>query len=611
MKRFLTTLMILLVVVVAGLSALILLVNPNDFRAYMVQQVAARSGYQLKIEGPLRWHVWPQLSILSGRMSLTAPGASQPVVSAENMRLDVALYPLLSHQLRVNQVMLKDAVLQLIPQSAAQQQADSPVAPAGSRSSSPTSPDWSFDIGKLQIVDSVLVFQRLNDEQITVRDINLNMEQDVGKNAHLELSSRLNRDQRDLTFSLEANIDISDYPNQLDAQVPAINYQLQGAGLPAEGIKGRGQLQLRWQEREERQKLSLNIAQLTANDSDLQGDISYTFGEVGELVAHLQSQQLNVDNLFIHHADDEVESVASNPQRPVIAEHPQPDYQILRNTQADVHISANSIRWRGLHITGLQTDLTNNQGMLTIAQLSGQLGPGSLSLPGSLDVRTQLPKYTFQPVLKNVEIGTVLSAFDYPEVLSGQLSLNGTLTGNALSAAAFRRSWQGNAHINLGQARLQGMNFQQLIQQAISRSTDGISILDSDDNTTALESLTAQVLLNNGNLKLNAMTGQSRMLSLTGSGSLNLLRQVCDVEFLIRINDGWQGSNNKLISLLKNTPIPLQIYGPWQQLSYRLPIEKILRDLLQSEVKQRVNKWLDNKTDPSGVNDLKTLLDSM
>ena len=36
MRRFLTTLMILLVVLVAGLSALVLLVNPNDFRDYMV-----------------------------------------------------------------------------------------------------------------------------------------------------------------------------------------------------------------------------------------------------------------------------------------------------------------------------------------------------------------------------------------------------------------------------------------------------------------------------------------------------------------------------------------------------------------------------------------------
>lgn len=119
MRRFLTTLMILLVVLVVGLSALVLLVNPNDFRDYMVKQVAARSGYQLQLDGPLRWHVLPQLSILSGRMSLTAQGASQPLVRADNMRLDVALLPLLSHQLSVKQVMLKGAVIQLTPQTEA------------------------------------------------------------------------------------------------------------------------------------------------------------------------------------------------------------------------------------------------------------------------------------------------------------------------------------------------------------------------------------------------------------------------------------------------------------------------------------------------------------
>ena len=44
MRRILTTLMILLVVLVAGLSSLVLLVNPNDFRSYMVKQVSTGAG---------------------------------------------------------------------------------------------------------------------------------------------------------------------------------------------------------------------------------------------------------------------------------------------------------------------------------------------------------------------------------------------------------------------------------------------------------------------------------------------------------------------------------------------------------------------------------------
>ncbi|WP_157793295.1 AsmA family protein, partial [Yersinia pestis] len=139
MRRLLTMLVILLIVLVAGMSALVLLVNPNDFRAYMVKQVEKKSGYHLQLEGDLRWHVWPQLSIIAGRMALTAPGALEPVVSAENMRLDVKLWPLLSHQLDVKQVMLKGAVIRLTPDSEAQQQIDAPVAPIAPAGSTPVS----------------------------------------------------------------------------------------------------------------------------------------------------------------------------------------------------------------------------------------------------------------------------------------------------------------------------------------------------------------------------------------------------------------------------------------------------------------------------------------
>ena len=608
MKRLLTTLMILLVVIVVGLSALILLVNPNDFRAYMVQQVEDRSGYQLNIEGPLRWHVWPQLSILSGRMSLTAPGASQPMVSAENMRLDVALYPLLSHQLQVKQVMIKDAVVKLIPESQPQKPKNSPVAPQGSYSSAPDTEGWSFAIDKLQVVDSVLVLQQADKEQITVRNINLAMQQDASKKAHITLSSRINRDQRDLTFSLLADVDLGDYPHQLNASVSSLNYQLQGAGLMAEGVKGSADFSLSWQEEDVPQKLNLKIAQFTANDSDMKGEISYTQGDIADLAVNLQARKLNIDNLLLADTRKGAESVVSNPPRPVIAEHPEPNYQTLWTTQADISLAVDTLQWRGLNITGLQSRLTNSKGLLKIDTLNAQIGQGSVSLPGSFDVRGARPTYTFLPQLNQVEMGTILSAFNYPVVVTGLLSLNGTLTGNELTASDFRENWQGNAQINLNQAMLQGMNFQQLIQQAVSRSAAGISILGNDDNATALESLSAQMRLNSGNLQLNAISGQSKILALTGQGSLDIVREFCDVMFQIKVNGGWQGSNNKLIQLLENTAIPLRVYGPWQQLSYSLPIDKVLRDLLQGEVKQRVHQWLDNKVEQKGAEDLKQLL---
>jgi AsmA protein len=43
------------------------------------------------------------------------------------------------------------------------------------------------------------------------------MEQDAHHLASLEFSGRVNRDQRDLTLSLNANVNASDYPHQLTA----------------------------------------------------------------------------------------------------------------------------------------------------------------------------------------------------------------------------------------------------------------------------------------------------------------------------------------------------------------------------------------------------------
>jgi AsmA protein len=62
-------------------------------------------------------------------MTLTARGAEEPVIRADNMRLDVALLPLLSHQLQVKQVMLKGAVIQLTPKTEAVRDSSAPVVP--------------------------------------------------------------------------------------------------------------------------------------------------------------------------------------------------------------------------------------------------------------------------------------------------------------------------------------------------------------------------------------------------------------------------------------------------------------------------------------------------
>ena len=612
MRRILTTLMILLVVLVAGLSSLVLLVNPNDFRSYMIKQVAERSGYQLELDGSLRWHVWPRLSILSGRMTLTAPGASAPLVRADNMRLDVALLPLLSHQLQVEQVMLKGAVVQLTPETEAIRDQRAPVAPKGT-SLPQESGDrgWSFDIAGLQVIDSVLVFQHESDEQMTVRDIHLQMQQDADHQATVDFSGRMNRDQRDLSLRFSAAVQAGNYPQSLDAQLSQISWQLQGADLPAQGISGNGGVNVSWQE--DAKTLSFNALNLMANDSTLTGKGSVVLGDKPVWSLNLQSDKLNLDNLLVRSdillsGGAQQAQSAPNKPRPVIANGVNlPPYSGLKSFDGSLSMTANQIVWRGLPFTHVTLQADNQRGLLHISQLEGSLAGGQLSLPGTLDARSGAPQAEFQPKLDNIEIGSLLTAFNYPINMTGKLSLAGDFSGSVIDANHFRRDWQGQANLELRDTRTEGLNFQQLVQQAVERSTD-VQAQENYDSATRLDELTTDIDLDSGMLTLSNMKGKSSLMQMTGKGTLDLMKEEGDLQFGIQVTDGWQGQG-KLVDILKSTAIPLRVYGKWEALNYTLQVDQILRRQLQNEAKRRLNDWAERNKNTQSGKDVKQLLD--
>ncbi|MEX6225530.1 AsmA family protein [Providencia hangzhouensis] len=239
MKRFLTTLIILLVVIVAGLTTLVMLVNPNDFRHYIVEQVDKKSGYQLEFNGDMRWHVWPTLSIITGPISLTAPNATTPVLSAENMRLDVELWPLISHKLSVEQIVIDGAVIRKTPESEPKIHTNAPVAPGGTApSSSPTEKtNWLLDIEKINISNSLVIWQTAKDE-FNLRNINLSLKKSDKKQIAAKFSGNLNKNQQELIFDTRADIDLSNINQKISGKLTQFDYKLSGVDLPENGIEG-------------------------------------------------------------------------------------------------------------------------------------------------------------------------------------------------------------------------------------------------------------------------------------------------------------------------------------------------------------------------------------
>ncbi|WP_145557452.1 outer membrane assembly protein AsmA [Yersinia canariae] len=615
MRRLLTTLIILLVVLVAGMSALVLLVNPNDFRAYMVKQVERKSGYHLQLEGDLRWHVWPQLSIIAGRTALTAPGAAAPVVSAENMRLDVKLWPLLSHQLDVKQVMLKGAVIRLTPDSDAQQQPGAPVAPAG-KAPVDEHRAWKLDINRVQVVDSLLIWQRTDNDQVNVRDINLELSQDPQRQVHITLASRVNRNQRDVTFSMVADADMSHYPEQFSANISQFTYKLEGADIPVGGVSGEGTLQASYQR--DLQQLLLNQLSFTANNNQLTGSAKATLGPVPEYVINLAADNLNLDSIFGWESKNTTSNKDSAKQAivtaPVIAiqadDDVGQDLQALRDFKAQITLTANNLVYRAIKVTQLNLQASNQQGDVQISRLTGSALGGDFSLPGSLDVMGKKVLTTVNPVINHMELGPVLAAADLPQMMTGKFSMKAQLSGEGVNVEAFNHRWKGNAQFSMNDARLEGLNIQQLIQQAVTRSSSDVKGQDRYERYTEVKQLQANLALSRGSMNVSNLSADSALISIKGAGELNLPARQCDMNLSVRVMQGWSGQDS-LVKMLQNTDIPLRIYGPWTQLSYQLNVEQLLRNELQQRAKKALSDWAERNQQSRGSQDLKKLIDKL
>ncbi|CAM3006805.1 AsmA family protein [Vibrio neptunius] len=111
MKKLLLYIAIPLVIIIGALLALVLLVNPNQFKPLIVEQAQKQTGLELIIEGDISWQFYPSIGFELGKTELRNPqGFSQPnMFKVDTVGVDVSVMPLLSQQLEIGNVTLTGA----------------------------------------------------------------------------------------------------------------------------------------------------------------------------------------------------------------------------------------------------------------------------------------------------------------------------------------------------------------------------------------------------------------------------------------------------------------------------------------------------------------------
>lgn len=178
MKKVLLFLSVPIAVIVIAILALVLFVNPNQFKPMIIEQAKAQTGFDLVIDGDISWSFFPHLGFSIGKTQVLNPSQDfkqQQVVKIDEAALDISVLPLLDRQLQIGNVTLSGADifvqklkdgrsnLDIVKQSAEEQVAQETTpaeqAPASESkaTNSETEAPWSVTLAGITVNDAKLV----------------------------------------------------------------------------------------------------------------------------------------------------------------------------------------------------------------------------------------------------------------------------------------------------------------------------------------------------------------------------------------------------------------------------------------------------------------------
>ncbi|MEG3220623.1 AsmA family protein [Vibrio gigantis] len=143
MKKLLIFIAVPVFVVIAAILALVLLVNPNQFKPLIVEQAQKHTGLELVIEGDISWQFFPSIGFELGQTELRNPeGFTQPnLFKVDTVGVDVSVTPLFSNQLEIGNITLDGAEFYLETLKDGRKNIDALTQASASQESEPAAAD--------------------------------------------------------------------------------------------------------------------------------------------------------------------------------------------------------------------------------------------------------------------------------------------------------------------------------------------------------------------------------------------------------------------------------------------------------------------------------------
>lgn len=167
MKKVLYLLLTLILVALAGMLTLTLLISTDDIKQALISQVKQQTGRELFIDGPVSWSFYPSLGLSIEQVRLLNPAGfpAEPTVAVADGRIRVALLPLFSGQLLIEQLALHKPQIHLLRSTQGHSNLDDLLALStnpGTESAQPSAKSaegYQIQLAGIRIEDAELTLQ--------------------------------------------------------------------------------------------------------------------------------------------------------------------------------------------------------------------------------------------------------------------------------------------------------------------------------------------------------------------------------------------------------------------------------------------------------------------
>ena len=266
--------------------------------------------------------------------------------------------------------------------------------------------------------------------------------------------------------------------------------------------------------------------------------------------------------------------------------------ETLRKLDLDASLRIANLTIKKLHVSDTSVTLAAHAGDIRLSPLRAVLYQGKYEGSTRLDVRGNIPLLSLNESLSNIQAGPLLKDLCGKDRVTGLATLSAKLTAQGAAPDALRRSLSGQAAFSFTDGAVKGVNMARILRNAQTALKGGGSAQPqaTTPDQTEFSELRGTVTLVNGIAHNNDLSAKSPLLRIGGEGTADLVKEYMDYRVDVTVVGTLEGQGGRELTDLKGVTIPVQVKGPFADLSYRPDLEAVLSGRAKAKVEEKLQE---------------------